>query len=552
MIAQNRIPAEFECPITSDIMEDPVIAADGRSYERTAILRWLQTSSRSPMTGNTLEHTNVIPNVNLKALIQDWKETEVVDAAVREEQTALQELPRDELARLRRQLETAFRQDEGLTLVVERAMRVYNDGLESRFEKKCVDLRRLRGDCPVVTRYHGTTPEAAASIVREGFRVPSPDDTGNFVSTGLRVYYTNMQREAMQEHAGDELMFGQAIYVSTDLEKATRFAQGAVILCQCALGNAKSVKTAEKNLTQATLLRQGYDSVKATAGCEQMGGCKFEEHALYHQDQVLPTHVVHFRLVKSGVGTLVAQHISESRVRATDLSLESLLGDLGAENGACRIKACKLLGDVARDDQEAATAVFMSNRKIVALLTSCARSSNETLQFEALRAWWNFSYNDITNQVLALQQLGVYPLVSLLDSPNMSIRLRALGLIWNLTHHKASNRQAFAEAGVILKVSTLLSQNMGRLASGPWGAIHLILGVLANMAMTFSAELKNEVVLQAGQQLASLGPEAVQQQAIRLLCNLISDGVVDYEWQIKGYSDRTSAPKDSAEMVEAH
>merc|ERR1719160_849540 len=135
-------------------------------------------------------------------------------------------------------------------------MRVYNDRLQARFDGKCAELRRLRGDCPVVTRYHGTTFDAAASIAREGFRMPTPDVNGDFVSTGLRVYYTNVQREAMEEHAGDELMFGQAIYVSTDLEKATRFAQGAVILCQCALGNAKSVTTAEKNLTQATLLRQ--------------------------------------------------------------------------------------------------------------------------------------------------------------------------------------------------------------------------------------------------------------------------------------------------------
>jgi hypothetical protein len=512
------------------------------------------------MTGQMLPHINVIPNVNLKALIQDWKETEVVDAVIREEQTALQELPRDELARLRQQLETAFRQEEGLTLVVERAMRVYNDRLQERFDQQCTLLRTQRGECPVVTRYHGTNLEAAASIVREGFRLPKPDETGSFVSTGLRVYYTKMQREAMQEHAGDELMFGQAIYMSTDLEKATRFAQGALILCQCALGKCKRVTAAEHNLTQASIRRQGFDSVRAVSGCEQMGGCKYEEYGLYHQDQVMPTHVVHFRLVKTGVGTLVAQHISESCVQVKDLSLDGLLNDLGAKEenhfaaqiDTRRIGACKKLGDVARDDQDAATAAFLSNRKLVALLTGCARSSNEALQFEALRAWWNFSYNDMRNQALALQQLGVYLLVSLLDSPNKSIRLRSLGLIWNLTQHEDSCRKVFAEAGVIAKILKLLAESMSNLNSHPWGALQLMLGALANLAMTFSAELKTNAVLDAGQQLASLGPEAVQQQAIRLLCNLISDGVVDYEWQINGYSNKTSAPRDSAELVAAN
>jgi hypothetical protein len=240
--------------------------------------------------------------------------------------------------------------------------------------------------------------------------------------------------------------------------------------------------------------------------------------------------------------------------------LDSLLSDLGANNASAggaefdarRIKACKMLGDVARDDQEVATAVFMSNRKLVALLTGCARSANEALQFEALRAWWNFSYNDSKNQALALEQLGVYPIASLLGSPNDSIRLRAVGLIWNLTQHEDSSRKVFAKAGVIGMISTLLAQNMRRLASNPWGALQLILGALANLAMTFSAELKTDLVLEAGRQLADVGPEPVQQQAIRLLCNLISDGVVDYEWQINGYSSKTSAPQDSAALVEAH
>merc|ERR1719281_2235580 len=154
----------------------------------------------------------------------------------------------------------------------------------------------------------------------------------------------------------------------------------------------------------------------------------------------------------------------------------------------------------------------------------------------------------MSNQALALRQLGVYLIVSLLDSPNKSIRLRALGLIWNLTQHEDSNRKVFAEAGVLGKLLNLLAETMSNLASHPWGSLQLILGALANLATTFSAELKTDVVLEAGQQLASLGPDAVQQQAIRLLCNLINDGIVDYEWQINGYSSRTSAPRDSAAL----
>jgi len=326
MIAQSHVPAEFVCPITAEVMEDPVILADGRSYERCAISQWLQTSQRSPMTGAVLEHAHMLPNVNLKALIADWKDSQTVAAAVREEETALQELPRNELGAIRARLEAAFHQEDGLTLVVERVQAVYNPDLTSAFQRKRTELQSMRGSCPVVTRYHGTTPEAAGAIARQGFCLPTPDADGDFVGKGLRVYYTEEQRQAAEEHMGDMLMFGQAIYVSTDLEKATRFAQGAVILCECALGKEKGMRQAQHGLTWSSLQSEGFDSVRALAGCQENGGCRFEEQALYHADQVLPTHIVHFRLVKSSGGALVSQPLStENRTLAQDLSLHDLL-----------------------------------------------------------------------------------------------------------------------------------------------------------------------------------------------------------------------------------
>ena len=36
---ESEMPNEFKCPITCDIMSDPVIAWDGHSYERAAIKR---------------------------------------------------------------------------------------------------------------------------------------------------------------------------------------------------------------------------------------------------------------------------------------------------------------------------------------------------------------------------------------------------------------------------------------------------------------------------------------------------------------------------------
>ncbi|XP_017537839.1 WD repeat, SAM and U-box domain-containing protein 1 isoform X1 [Pygocentrus nattereri] len=69
----NGIPDEFLCPITHEIMKDPVIAADGYSYEREAIESWINTKSRSsPMTNLTLQTTLLTPNRTLKMAICRW------------------------------------------------------------------------------------------------------------------------------------------------------------------------------------------------------------------------------------------------------------------------------------------------------------------------------------------------------------------------------------------------------------------------------------------------------------------------------------------------
>ena len=50
-------------------MVDPVIAADGHTYERMAIEIWLKGHDTSPMNGQQLAHKRLVPNVIVKNLI---------------------------------------------------------------------------------------------------------------------------------------------------------------------------------------------------------------------------------------------------------------------------------------------------------------------------------------------------------------------------------------------------------------------------------------------------------------------------------------------------
>ena len=51
------------------LMVEPVIAADGHTYEKAAIQTWLQQNSISPVAGDVLAHARIVANVLIKRAI---------------------------------------------------------------------------------------------------------------------------------------------------------------------------------------------------------------------------------------------------------------------------------------------------------------------------------------------------------------------------------------------------------------------------------------------------------------------------------------------------
>ena len=50
--AMSSVSKHLICPITQELMVDPVLAEDGNTYERSAIKRWISTKSTSPLNPN--------------------------------------------------------------------------------------------------------------------------------------------------------------------------------------------------------------------------------------------------------------------------------------------------------------------------------------------------------------------------------------------------------------------------------------------------------------------------------------------------------------------
>ncbi|KAK7321414.1 hypothetical protein VNO77_32038 [Canavalia gladiata] len=76
------VPADFCCPLSLELMTDPVIVASGQTYERAFIKNWIDLGlTVCPKTRQTLVHTNLIPNYTVKALIANWCESNNVKLA---------------------------------------------------------------------------------------------------------------------------------------------------------------------------------------------------------------------------------------------------------------------------------------------------------------------------------------------------------------------------------------------------------------------------------------------------------------------------------------
>ena len=62
------------CPLTLEVMKDPLMDKNGLTYEREAIVEWLRRgNSTCPLTRKTLSYSMLVPNAALRLKIEQWK-----------------------------------------------------------------------------------------------------------------------------------------------------------------------------------------------------------------------------------------------------------------------------------------------------------------------------------------------------------------------------------------------------------------------------------------------------------------------------------------------
>ena len=68
----DSIIESITCPITQVPMIDPVTGSDGQTYEKEAIIRWLNTHQTSPHDRSHMEVSSLKLNVTIKFLCDKY------------------------------------------------------------------------------------------------------------------------------------------------------------------------------------------------------------------------------------------------------------------------------------------------------------------------------------------------------------------------------------------------------------------------------------------------------------------------------------------------
>jgi hypothetical protein len=83
MTVELSVPIDFMCPISLDLMRDPVTLSTGQTYDRRSIEKWFETGhSTCPSTMQVIDCNDVAPNHTLQRVIRRWAVSNHLDMAV--------------------------------------------------------------------------------------------------------------------------------------------------------------------------------------------------------------------------------------------------------------------------------------------------------------------------------------------------------------------------------------------------------------------------------------------------------------------------------------
>jgi hypothetical protein len=105
---------EFMCPITGEILLDPVITSDGHTYSRAAIVKWFEQNRTSPLTGARLPNLGLLANYVMRKAIEEAREKQRVNLRLTQARAERRRRMSHEMTQLKQEAEAEKKEQEGV------------------------------------------------------------------------------------------------------------------------------------------------------------------------------------------------------------------------------------------------------------------------------------------------------------------------------------------------------------------------------------------------------------------------------------------------------
>ncbi|XP_057744107.1 E3 ubiquitin-protein ligase PUB22-like [Arachis stenosperma] len=164
------VPPFFVCPISLEIMKDPVIVSTGITYDRESIEKWLLKNKTCPVTKQTLEILDLTPNHTLRRLIQAWC-TLNASHGVERIPTPKPPVNKEQVSKL---IKDASSNDQDSSLLSQCLMSLKSMAAESESNRRCIESAgAVEFLASIVVMNHGYDSIEASSDGDEGFDTKS-------------------------------------------------------------------------------------------------------------------------------------------------------------------------------------------------------------------------------------------------------------------------------------------------------------------------------------------------------------------------------------------
>lgn len=169
--SELEIPEDMKdiiCPITTEIMIDPVIIESGNTYEREAILKWLEKNNTDPLTNEILKHKFVTPNRTVKKMITSFLDKQKETLSLIQENQALQE----ELKKLK---VTVITQKQSFA---QNPFTIHNSSLKSALKAELITSQQLEKQNQLTKALLSGNFELVKILEDQGASFSYPDKDG--------------------------------------------------------------------------------------------------------------------------------------------------------------------------------------------------------------------------------------------------------------------------------------------------------------------------------------------------------------------------------------